>query len=349
MNKFLNIKLTTNDGSKNSDIYEFVGNYESEFNGCKFWINSDYKEADVWFVIEDLNSPVMNTNIERGRTIFLSSETSWYEDYFTKKHKKAFLDQFGRIYSCYETGLKQVYDIPFLTWMINNNHIKTEGVKNSRDINYFMKLKHLEKTKKLSIICSTKSFTDGHKKRLNFVYKLKEYFQDDLDWFGNGINPIQSKWEGIAPYKYHIAIENKFNKYIMSEKLYDSYLGLSMPIYSGSSNVNKYFSDKSLIKIDINNFEKSIEIIEKAFNENLYEKNYKYIVESKNKVCNELNLFYRLSVIAKEIDKNEEKGTKKKVTIRNKNYFEVRSKKIENSKKLTINFFKKIFKRYVII
>ncbi|MDC0595393.1 glycosyltransferase family 10 [Acidimicrobiia bacterium] len=345
MDKLLNIKLTTNDGSKNSDIYEFVGNNESEFNGCKFWINSEHKEADVWFVIEDLNNHLMNTNIERARTIFLSSETSWYEDYFTKKHKKNFLDQFGRIYSCYETGRRQFYDIPFLTWMINNNHIKTREVENFRDINYFMKLNHLEKSKKLSIICSTKSFTDGHKKRLDFVYKLKEHFQEDLDWFGNGINPIQSKWEGIAPYKYHIAIENKINKHIISEKLYDSYLGLSMPIYSGSSNVNKYFSDKSVIKIDINNLKKSIEIIEKAFSEKLFEKNYKFIVESKNKVCKELNLFYRLSVIAKEIDKNEPKGTKKKLTIKNKNYFEERHIKIDNSKKLIINFLKKIFKR----
>ena len=118
-----------------------------------------------------------------------------------------------------------------------------------------------------------------------------------------------------------------------------------MPIYSGSSNVNKYFSDKSVIKIDINNLKKSIEIIEKALSENLFEKNYKFIVESKNKVCNELNLFYRLSVIAKEIDKNEPKGTKKRLKIKNKNYFEERHIKIDNSKKLIINFLKKIFKR----
>ena len=69
--------------------------------------------------------------------------------------------------------------------------------------------------------------------------------------------------------------------YVISEKLFDSYLGLSFPFYSGAPNVNDYFPSNSLRKIDINNLDKSIEIIEECIENNLYENNSNEILYSK--------------------------------------------------------------------
>ena len=148
----------------------------------------------------------------------------------------------------------------------------------------------------MSVFCSDKNFTEGHRKRLDFVNGLKDHFGEDLDWYGNGINQLDTKWDGIAPYKYHISLENKNMDYVISEKLFDSYLGLSFPFYSGAPNVNDYFPSNSLRKIDINNLDKSIEIIEECIENNLYENNSNEILYSKNLICTELNLFigYRL-------------------------------------------------------
>ena len=43
-----------------------------------------------------------------------------------------------------------------------------------------------------------------------------------------GVNSLNDKWDGIHDYKYHIVLENEAN-YLISEKLFDSYLGLSFP------------------------------------------------------------------------------------------------------------------------
>ena len=101
--------------------------------------------------------------------------------------------------------------------------------------------------------------------------KLKEHFKDKLDWYGNGINPLDRKWDGIAPYKYHLTLENQSTYNVITEKLYDAFLGLSYPIYWGAPNVNDYFEDNSLIKINLNDLKGSIQIIEKVIAENYYE------------------------------------------------------------------------------
>tara|TARA_B100001250_G_scaffold410385_1_gene436735 strand:+ start:5601 stop:6374 length:774 start_codon:yes stop_codon:yes gene_type:complete len=253
--------------------------------------------------------------------------------------------QFGEIFSCYDIGTSQNFEIPFLTWMINTNHGNNSPDIQGRDLNYFKDLNNLDKPKKMSVICSTKSFTESHKKRLDFVYKLKEYFQEDLDWFGNGINPIKTKWEGISPYKYHIVLENKTNKYIVSEKLYDSYLGLSFPFYSGATNVNDYFPEDSLLKIDINDYAKSIFSIEEAINKNVYEENYDSIIKSKNIVCEELNLFNRVAELSLSKSKYKDSETIKtfKSTIRNKEYFEKKYMKKDKLKRTFFKYLKKLF------
>ena len=76
--------------------------------------------------------------------------------------------------------------------------------------------------------------------RYEFTKNVKDYFGSNIDWFGSGINTIEDKWVGFEEYKYHIVIENGQNN-LISEKLFDSYLGLSYPIYYGAPNVGDYF------------------------------------------------------------------------------------------------------------
>ena len=78
----------------------------------------------------------------------------------------------------------------------------------------------------------------------------------------------------ISNSKYHIVLENDSKYNLISEKLYDSYLGLSFPIYYGAPNINNYFDKNSLETIDINDIAGSINTIENAIENNLYEKNF---------------------------------------------------------------------------
>ena len=297
----INIKVTLPGYNIKSSISQFTGNEENILDGCKFWINKNVDSPDVWFVFENIIDNYESCNINPENIIFLSAETSYNNEHFLKEPRIKFLNQFGQIHTSSETINNSIKSIPFLPWMINSNHGDSIYAPSRRDINYFSEVRNYEKTKKISVICSNKDFTDGHNKRLQFVYALKEHFGDSLDWFGNGINPLKEKWNGIAPYEYHISLENKHKDFVVSEKLFDSFLGLSFPFYYGAPNVSDFFPKESFENIDIEDVDKSIKIIESAINNNYYEKNIAFIKESKNLVIRDYNLFYRLAVIAKSM------------------------------------------------
>ena len=204
----INIKVTLPGYNIKSSISQFTGNEENILDGCKFWINKNVDSPDVWFVFENIIDNYESCNINPENVIFLSAETSYNNEHFLKEPRIKFLNQFGQIHTSYETINNSIKSIPFLPWMINSNHGDSIYAPSRRDINYFSKVRNYEKTKKISVICSNKDFTNGHNKRLQFVYALKEHFGDSLDWFGNGINPLKEKWDGIAPYEYHISLEN---------------------------------------------------------------------------------------------------------------------------------------------
>ncbi|MBK9590965.1 MAG: hypothetical protein IPO32_05465 [Crocinitomicaceae bacterium] len=76
--------------------------------------------------------------------------------------------------------------------------------------------------------------------RLEFIDYLKEN-SFDFDLFGRGFNPIEGKLEGLAEFKYSIAIENYSGPDYWTEKIQDAYLSWCMPIYYGCPNLEKYF------------------------------------------------------------------------------------------------------------
>ncbi|MFX7025309.1 hypothetical protein ABTI08_20660, partial [Acinetobacter baumannii] len=63
-----------------------------------------------------------------------------------------------------------------------------------KDYDELVELKPFRKTKLMSIVSSDKAFTEGHRKRLDFAKKIKEYFGDSVDLFGRGLNPFEKKW-----------------------------------------------------------------------------------------------------------------------------------------------------------
>ena len=123
-----------------------------------------------------------------------------------------------------------------------------------------------KKTKKCSIIVSTKIMTEGHKKRLIFVNELQKNFKDQIDFYGFGFNPIDNKKDAIDPYYFSIALENANRDNWFTEKITDIFLGFTCPIYYGCPNIENYFDKGSYVKIDINNYKESFDIIDTAIN-----------------------------------------------------------------------------------
>jgi hypothetical protein len=178
------------------------------------------------------------------------------------------------------------------------------------DYDYFRSLKEGPKNKLMSVICSSKSMTEGHRQRVRFVEKLKKHFGQDIDVFGNGFDPIPDKWDAIYPYKYHVVLENCSVPDYWTEKLADAFLGLAYPIYYGCTNLSSYFPDKSFTPIYINDPEQAIYTIGEIIENKTYERSVKYIMEANSLVLNRYNIFPMLAQLCNEI-KSTSSSTKK--------------------------------------
>lgn len=318
----LKIKLSIPGQTPNSKLDKFIGNSNNELNNCKFYINMDVKNADYWFVLENTYKNEEIALIDPSKVMYLNFETSYPKDYFNSKYMSNYLKQFSYKYGCYDDFSENyILTPPFIPWMINSKQGASWFEKNEIKYDYLKNFDNKNKNKNISIICSSKKITDDHRIRLLFTEKLVEHFGSEIDWFGDGVKSIENKWDGIANYKYHIVLENESRNFLISEKIHDAYLGLTFPFYYGGSNINTFFSKDAYKLIDVLDIKKSIETIERGIKEELFEKNYDLLKQSRNLVINKYNLFERISNIANKMEQNTSQREKETVVIRSVNYF----------------------------
>ena len=332
----IDIKISIPGHSNNLALKNFYS--KNQNHKINYHINSEISKADFWIVLEDLKYESEMCEVPKNNIFFVNTETNHKVDYYFESHTEEFLNQFIKGFGPYATKHKNYVSAPcFLPWMIHANHGDKIFEDSNLNFDYFSKLNNLEKSIDLSVICSNKSNTENHSLRLEFVKILKKHFGDKLYWYGNGINTIEKKSDIIFQSKYHIAIENDSRNNLVSEKLYDSFLGLSFPIYYGAPNINQFFDKDSVISIDINDISNSIKLIENVIEHNLYEKNFKHLLESKEKVLNDFNIVNRLNNLVYE-NISKESISSNISTLHSSNYYWRKS--ASNKKKI-----KKIIKR----
>jgi hypothetical protein len=299
----LRVKLSIRGAGRVADISQFVGPFGNSIGRCEFFVNDDVQEADVWFVSEDVEDWDTTCRVPPSCVAFVSSETSWGPgEYADGTPRGAFIQQFPNVFSChdiYQTGVVNVP--PFLPWMINANHGDSMFAPHERDLRYLRELVDIKKASPISVFCSAQTLTANHAMRLRFVESLKSHFGSTLAWFGNGINPLPEKWEGIAPYRYTIVLENQSTTNVWTEKISDAYLGLAYPIYWGAPNLGDYFDPSAFTTINIRDLAGSIATIERLIDSDVAERNHANLLESKRRVLDEYNFFGRLAATAREL------------------------------------------------
>jgi hypothetical protein len=106
--------------------------------------------------------------------------------------------------------------------------------------------KVFEKSKLVSMISSNKSMVPGHKKRLEFVEKYKNF----VDLYGRGFKDISCKEDGLRDYMFSICVENAVYDTYFTEKLTDCFATGTIPIFYGCNGVNEYFNEDGIIFLD---------------------------------------------------------------------------------------------------
>lgn len=261
--------------------------WSGQWGSCQFYVNDEsIDECDFWVVYDGLTKKQTAT-CPQGNLIFVASEPP-----DIKKYQPAFLAQFSTVISCDSSiqhpNLHLIQQS--LPWMI--------GVKQSpmgpecvMDYDQLANGHPPRKTKLLSVMVTRKATTAGHRARLAFVEKLLERYGPGIDVFGRGFREIEDKWDAIAPYKYHLVLENsRLNDYF-TEKLTDAFLGLAHPIYWGCPNLADYFPEGSFSPIDLSD----PGAVESVIHSGAYEASLNVLQASRSLVLEKYNLFAFLS------------------------------------------------------
>jgi hypothetical protein len=259
--------------------------------GYKFVFDKDVEECDAWVVIGDLRHNQEQTYCPPHRVLLVNEEPPTMRSY-----PDAFLAQFATIATCGGHNFDHpgvVETFPLQPWYLGVNlqslHVPSKESAVRFNYDNLKALKSPKKTKLLSVMCTDKSFTAGHKKRVEFVRLLKAHFGDQIEVFGRGFQFISDKWEAIRDYEYHIAIENSCFPHYWTEKLADAFLGWAYPIYYGCPNIADYFDVNSLTTIDIESPEEAICKIEEVINRR--PRRMDAIGEARRRILDEYNMF----------------------------------------------------------
>lgn len=279
---------------QDSTNQQFVFDFSDTCKECDFWI--------VWGGIKSFQERVY---CPPENVIYLTDEV--HEERFFNRY---FLEQFAAIVTC-RTDLEHKRIIPsheLNTWMVDRN------------LDFLSAKQDIPKSKILSVVCSDQTWLPGHKLRYAFVNKLIGHFKDKVDVFGRGFNPVLDKYDALAPYKYSIAIENSSIPGYFTEKISDCYLTLTVPVYYGCPNIEKYFDPSSIIRIDPHDFEGSVKIIESIIDNDNYDTMKQQLIAERGRYLNEYHVFSALKIIlSQSVDLKKER---RQITIKNERCFE---------------------------
>ncbi len=281
------IKLTTS--SPEWPIQRQTPGESGIWGNCQFFIDKEIEECDYWVVYEDLPTSQV-TRCPPQNTLLITAEPP-----SVKTYSPEFLRQFSTIITCNRKikGSRVIYAYSSLPWHVGRRSSQHQNLGFRKNYDELVSIETFEKKRLISVITSNKKFTRGHRQRIDFVNQLKQHFGTELDVFGRGINDIEDKWDAIAGYKYHIALENCSYPDYWTEKLSDVYLGGAVPIYYGCPNLVDYFPAGAFITINYD-IQEAVSVIRKTIDEDRYDQYFPEIIRSRKLVLDKYNLFPRL-------------------------------------------------------
>jgi hypothetical protein len=313
------IKLSIPGQARDLDISQFTGNRRGAFGDVEFRVNDGLEKADAWFVFEDADPQDSTCEVPINQVHFLTAEGSWRPDKLLSAAADHFFSQFSSVQTCHPTRSPNAeFKPPFLPWMVNANH-ESIFSPHYRDVNYLKNFEYPQKDLPLSMFCSAQTWTPAHRLRFSFAEHLKNYFGDDIAWFGNGVNALPEKWDGLARFSRTIVLENRSDHTNFTEKILDPFLAMTVPIYWGAPNIQEFLPVPKGHKINIHSFSEATEQIKKILSKPITNSEIESLIKGRELVLNQLHFLNRIAAIS-QIRRNV-KSKLDTVTLRPKSDF----------------------------
>ena len=280
---------------------EFFPGRQLEREGLQFRINQHVEFADFWFVMGGFWREDSPSLVPKNRMIFLQTEVGTDLQHFLRPNIRRLLRRFAMSFGPLETrSIPWRQTHVFLPWRIHGLPSVSQGqTPRKRDFDFFRGLGALDKPEKISMILSSHSHLPGHRRRLRFAEDLMSVLGNTIEWFGHGVQPLEHKWDGLAPFQRTIILENNSFDYGMTEKLSDAFLCLTYPYYFGDPRATGLYPKNSFSSISGFDAYAAADFILNDLNSTPYEANLKNIVEAKNLYLDKYEVFSRVARIAK--------------------------------------------------
>ena len=261
------------------------GNYEFTFE--------EIPTADYWIIVNNYQLVNLKCFCPPTNIIYILQEPSSVSEYNNDNHSEQFIKQFGTFITTQDTiqGSNLRFQQVGIPWLIN------------KSIDDLIKQPISDKSKFISIATSNKTYTKGHRNRIECAMKIKRYFGCYVDLYGRGFNDFNDKWDVVSPYRYHISIENSVEKNYFSEKIVDPILAYTLPLYYGCPNIYDYFDLPEYLQIlDLNSFDTIKKKIKYLIeNDDIYENNLQFLTESRLKILEKYNFFPMVCAIMDQL------------------------------------------------
>ncbi len=262
---------------------------------CQFHINASGQAFDRVVVFDTLDTP-RRVICPADGTLMLVGEPPEIKTY-----NRDFLAQFARVVTqdsnCPHPGVIDSH--AGQPWFVG---IATEPGKPKRVTMTYDDLvaARPEKTGLLSITVGRTAQTEGHKMRMKMADALRARLGDAVAVFGRDVNRVADKWDALAPFKYHVALENSRYNHYWTEKLSDPYLADCFAFYWGCPDIADYFNPTGFQAINIYDPQGAAEVIADAIDAEAYEKSKSVRERDRQRVLNEYNLFALLDRVLAE-------------------------------------------------
>lgn len=157
-----------------------------------------------------------------------------------------------------------------------------------------------DKTEDMSWILGAARGLRGHRIRMRFFEELRRS-EPRVHLFGRAIRPVDDKWDGLAPYRFSLAVENSSSPDYWTEKIADCFLAWTVPLYWGAPNITDYFPREAVIPIPIHDPRRAIEIIQEvlAQPESEWRRRQEAVAEARRLVLDRYQLFPCIAELAR--------------------------------------------------
>ena len=256
------------DASEISLLKQFPG-CSAEGFGYRFSVGLDIPERCDALIIWNRSEISIEPQLPKCRTAFIMAEPEVVRPISCK-----FFNQFGFVISQTNKDITVPHKVrtPCWPWYAGVDFSNPNSKETTKGYDFFKNYAAEPKVAKLSIVTSGRTSLPQHIKRLRFIEKLSELIPQHIEFFGRDSNPVDDKFEALAPFKYHLALENSVDKNSWTEKLADPLLCWTHPFYVGCPNAQDYLPSGSFTALDIDKPDEAASIISSAIENQLWEK-----------------------------------------------------------------------------